>query len=351
MSIMKMLRTSRAATNVKRAVLRPLINQKLRSPPRAPKGTIVFAGLTKQKLHVCGKMTPARFLPVICNALRSEGYDTSFACSEAELAGFRDREGPVFVVMLYGEDDGVLESASLWELLQGADVVFNHPRVGSIIRSKRRTHQLLTAAGVSMPELKAVADKAVFSNADASSNARIDVLEPGAQLNPERYNTELIDTRQRVSGKEYYTTVRLMCVGPYVTHAFVRARDVSDGNPTVHMKNTPLDAGLIHALERRLIEPNGAQFSELAQRTYEALGPGFYAHDILVEAGSNRVLMCETGFKFNDGSFGDWVEKVGSQLPAWKPLHTVEQAAMAAVKPFLDIVSPKAVSERASRYG
>ena len=350
MSIVQKLRTSRAVTRLKRAILRPLISRQLRSAPSTPKGTVVFAGLTKQQLHVCGKMSPARVLPAICNALRSEGYYTFFACSEAELARFQNCSGPVIVVMLYGEDDtkGVPESASLIELLQDAELVFNNPRAGSIIRSKRRTHEVLTAAGVLMPELKAVADKPVFSNANASSGAKVKVLEAGEQLDNERYNTEFIDTRQRVNGKEYYTTVRLLCVGPYVTHAFVRARDVSEGDPNVHLKNTPRDARLIKVLEQRLIEPNGAQFSELAERTYDALGPGFYAHDILVEAGSNRVLMCETGFKFNDAPFAEWVEAVKSQLPAWKPLYTAEQAAIAAVTPFLEIVSNKAVSERAN---
>ena len=341
MSVIKRLRTSKAATVLKRAVLRPLISRQLQPPPLSPRGTVVFAGLTQQKLHVCGKMSPARFLPAICNVLRSEGYHTFFACSEAELASFQNCSRPLVVVMLYGEDDtnGVPESESLWELLKVADVVFNHPRVGSIIRSKRRTHQFLTAAGVQMPGLKELADTAIFSNADASSGASIKLLEAGAQLDCERYNTEFIDTRRLVNGKEYYATVRLMCVGSYVTHAFVRARDVSEGDPSVHLKDTPHDAELINTLERQLIEPNKVQFSELAQRTYDALGPGFYAHDILVEAGSNRVLMCETGFKFNDASFAEWVEAVRSQRPTWNPLHTAEQAAIAAVKPFLDTVS------------
>ena len=347
MSIMKTLRTSRAATNVKRVILRPLISQKLQPSPREPKGTIVFAGLTKQKLHVCGKMSASRYLPAICNGLRSEGYQTYFACSERELASYQDAKRPLVMVMLYGEDDGVPSSSSLLQQLQGADVVFNHPRIGGIIRSKRRTNQVLTAAGVPMPELLEVADKRVFSNADASSNARITVLEAGAQLDQDRYNTELIDTRQRVNGKEYYTSVRLMCVGPYVTHTFVRARDVSEGNPSVHSKNTPRDAGLLSALDRRLVEPNEAQFMALTQRVYSVLGPGFYAHDILVEAGSGRALLCETGFKFNDTTY-EWVGAVEPQLPAWNPIHTAKQAAIAAVQPFLDIVAAKSVGESAS---
>jgi hypothetical protein len=187
MSIMQTLRTSAVATVAKRAILRPLINRKLRPAPSTPRGTVVFAGLTKQKLHVCGKMSPARFLPAICNELRSEGYRTFFACSEAELAGIQRCVRPFVVVMLYGEDDGVIESASVLELLQDADIVFNHPRVGSIIRSKMRTNQVLTAAGVAMPALKECADETVFSNADSSSNAIITVLEAGARLDPARY--------------------------------------------------------------------------------------------------------------------------------------------------------------------
>lgn len=341
------LRTSKAATSLKRAILRPLISWELRPAPRAPKGTVVFAGLTEQKLHVCGKMRPARFLPAICNALRFEGYDTFFACSEAELASLQGSPKPFVVVMLYAEDNVILDCPSLLELLKGADVVFNHPLVGSVIRSKRRTNELLSAVGVPMPELKAVADKPVFSNADASSNAKIKVIEVGAQLDHERYNTELIDTRQRLNGKEYYTSVRLMCVGPHITHAFIRARDVGEGNPSVHSKNTPRDAALIQSLARRLIEPNEARFVELAQRAYGALGPGFYAHDILIEAESDRVLVCETGFKFNDGTY-DWVESVKPQVSDWRPLHTAEQAAIAAVKPFLDIVSAKVVVQRST---
>lgn len=338
MSIIKTLRTSRAATNVKRVILRPMISQQLRSSPREPKGTVVFAGLTKQKLHVCGKMSPARFLPAICNGLRAEGYQTFFACSEKELASHQHAARPLVVVMLYGEDNVVLESSSMLQMLEGADVVFNHPRTGEIIRSKRRTNQVLTAAGVPMPEVMEAADKPVFSNADASSNARITVLEAGAHLDQERYNTELIDTRQRINGTEYYTSLRLMCVGPYVTHVFVRARDVSEDNPSVHSKNTPRDAGLIREFERLLVEPNDAQFLALAQRAYSVLGPGFYAHDILVESGSGRALVCETGFKFNDTTY-EWAGALKSQMPTWNPVHTAEQAAIAAVKPFLDIVS------------
>jgi hypothetical protein len=119
-----------------------------------------------------------------------------------------------------------------------------------------------------------------------------------------------------VGGAEYYTTIRMLCVGGALVHAFVRARPVSEGNPTVHTADTPRDAALIEHLHAALVVPNRPRLEALARRLAEVLGPGFYAHDLLVCRESGEILVCESGVKFDGPAYADHLRPVADRLPS-----------------------------------
>ncbi|RDC73451.1 hypothetical protein DLJ49_07775 [Rhodovulum sp. 12E13] len=283
---------------------------------------VVFAGLSRFHLSNPGKVTAETYLPALCTVLREAGFDTRFVTSVAALEGALDRALPAFVVMIYREEHDIPSGARLDAALARAELVFNHPETGRIVADKRRTNEVLTAAGVPMPRMVSAADAPVFSNAVAESAQPVQVVESGASLDPFRYNTEFIDTRIEYGGKDYYSTVRVMCIGAKITHAFVRARDAAQNDASVHTKDTPVDARMINDLHERLVEATWDHLSDIARRVSDALGPGFYAHDVLVERESGRVLVCETGFKFDNKQYSGALEPIRHLLPAWQPFHS-----------------------------
>ncbi len=307
--------------------LRPVEAAVATRRPSAPIGRVVFASVTGRGLSDQGKITIRRYLPAMCAALREAGWDTHVALSDTALDRAVSSDVPTAVVLIYREVAGVPSGRRVEAALARAAIVFNHPETGRIVADKRRTNEVLTAAGVPMPRMVTAADAPVFSNAVADSGQTVQVVESGASLDPSRYNTEFIDTRIEYGGKDYYSTVRVMCIGAKITHAFVRARDAAQNDPSVHTKDTPVDARMINELHERLIGVTWDDLSDIARRVSDALGPGFYAHDVLVERGSGRVLVCETGFKFDNNQYARAVEPIHHLLPAWQPFHRPEDNA------------------------
>jgi hypothetical protein len=196
--------------------------------------------------------------------------------------------------------------------------VFNAPSSAAVIADKRATNRLLARHGIAVPAMAGAHETRIFSNAVARSNAPTLVLEE-ASGDPERYETRFVDTRVTHRGAAYYTSLRLLCVGPTILHAYVRARPVEAG-AAVHNRDTPLDPGLIECLQARCVEPRAVELTTLAGRLAEALGPGFYAHDVLVERGTGELFVCETGWKFDDFTFRDHIRPIADRVPSQRVL-------------------------------
>ena len=91
-----------------------------------------------------------------------------------------------------------------------------------------------------------------------------------------------------------------MAVGPICVAIYVRARAVSEGSPSVHNKNTPVNADLLNHLYSEIVLPGQSEILAICQRIGSRLGPGFYSHDIVPERDTGLLYVCETGFKFDD---------------------------------------------------
>ena len=97
--------------------------------------------------------------------------------------------------------------------------------------------------------------------------------------------------------------MRIMCVAFRLMQIFVRARHETECNPSVHNADTPQDRELLDYLYDVLASPRVSECSMLAEKMESALGPGFYAHDVLVDNESGKLFLCETGYKFFDTSY------------------------------------------------
>jgi hypothetical protein len=183
-------------------------------------------------------------------------------------------------------------------------------RAASIIQHKKLTNTFLTAHGVPMPkQIHQPSDtETVFSNSVIGSGKRVNVVAGTAALDAERYNTEFVDTRFDYAGKTYYTMFRIQAIGRRVLHSYVRARDVSENAPSVHSANTPADAGLLNHLYDVLIAPRKDEIDQFTAHLGGLLGPGFYAHDMVVCNTTGQMKMVESGFKFNDSPYAEYLE-------------------------------------------
>jgi hypothetical protein len=212
-------------------------------------------------------------------------------------------------ILLYGEVRA-RKLPHVWNLLEEAaraararkTALVHDPFFGRIIADKTLTNEALTQGGVEMPKrvATAVAPFRVFSNDNMGSHAPTYVVDAGEPLDRSRYNTEWIDTRHEHNGRHYHVALRAMAVGSRCVSIFLRMRPVEQGDASVHNTDTPLDPVLWNALYRRIVVPHTQAILSVCEQIADVLGIGFYAHDILPEHSSGRLLVCETGFKFDD---------------------------------------------------
>ena len=171
---------------------------------------------------------------------------------------------------------------------------------GQIVGNKVRQNQVLTAAGVPMPVLVRAGDRfdTVFSNAVSDAHVPVQLIKRADEIDTSRYNTEYVDCRHEYDGKLWHVCIRAQAIGGQVLFSWVRA----GREPSVHTRDTQVDAALIRHFHDLLVRPNFNQIEEIAKRVKKALGVGLFAHDILPCARTGRLFLCETNFKFYDGN-------------------------------------------------
>ena len=296
--------------------------------PRPERARVVFTIFNAGMFHGPGKIQPVVFLPPFCAVLASHGVASHFVST---VEGLAVRTGPRSVVVhIYREVGCDLVTPEIIDA-QKDSLIFNAPETGRVIADKMATNRLLARHGIPVPALAEGHESRIFSNSVSDSGARIQLLRAGAPLDPERYNTEFIDTRVRVEGKSYLTTIRLLCVDRHILHAYVRASEVSpEGRLSVHAIDTPLDPALIEHLQATLVVPRMQELADIARRLADVLGPGFYAHDLLVRRGTGEIYVCESGFKFHDWSYGNRIKPIADALPSHRIMLTPEHASRSA---------------------
>ena len=274
--------------------------------PDKKRANVLIVVMGDDPFYTRGKVTPKLFFPPFCRVLALHGIGSTYVYGRKNL----ERElllsdgVPTIVVNLINEEFDNLDS---WEiigdLLHETDAVFNSLRIAKIIRDKEETNKLLSGNGISMPRNNIGESKKIFSNVRIGTQKPVFIYEDLKELDDDRYNTEFIDTRIQFRNSVYYTIIRLMCIGSQILQIYVRARDVSENNPSVHNKDTPLDPELLDFLYKQLVVPRLTNYFLLAESIESILGPGFYVHDVLVDNDSDDLILCETGFKFIDRSY------------------------------------------------
>lgn len=296
--------------------------------PKKPKAQIIITALTEDGLRADGKSSGNTFFPTFCATIRKQQIATTYCQNIRELLHALKRNLPNVIIHVYGEDHKRIDTPETLEAEKKAAFVFNAAAIGPIIADKEKSRTRLTNNGVLMPEVDIGSGQSiVFSNNKFGTSEETNLIQPGQPINPDRYNTRFIDTIVTFEEKRYFTTVRLACVSNKILHAYVRARNIQENNPSVHAYNTPLDFELLAQLQTQLVDPYREEFKEIADRIFRALGPGFYAHDLMIEAKTKKIYVCETGLKFDDPAFWMHAMPIANHLPFHQPLFPPENFA------------------------
>lgn len=182
-----------------------------------------------------------------------------------------------------------------------------HPvGVGRIISDKKETNKYLSKFNVLFPKI--INNKEnnilIFQNKRLGSNNKTNILDGRlGVLNSDDYNTKFINTTYEFKNKEYYSSIRLLCVGKKISSIFLRFRDVFDNNPNVHSKNTPLMPELINSYYNKIIFPNIEKLNHISKKINIAFGLGFYTHDLGYSPIDDEFYVFETGFKVHDDAW------------------------------------------------
>lgn len=296
--------------------------------PSRPVGRVVISGMGPRGVNAW-KTWPDFFYPPFAFELSLAGIETVFAMSLPELVRACETPLETVVIHVYNEDYEEFPDVAEFDRRFPKLLVFNRAELGVNLGWKDKTHRLLTARGVPMPRLADQLEPGtpIFSNERRESKARILMLRKGDELDESRYNTEYVDTRRTYGGTSYLTAIRMLCVGRELVHAFAQASPESEGGYSARGKLMPFDAGFLKAIHDDLIGRRRAEIVDLAARLGEALGPGFFSHDVVVDRETDRLLVCESGFKFDHGDFREAWHAIAAHMADCELIFSPAQAA------------------------
>jgi hypothetical protein len=283
---------------------------------------VLVVGTDAYGLDALGKTRSELFFPIFAETVTAYGARAHVFPTSSEFFRSSDRYQHAVLVLIFNESC-FIDAEARGELSMIIEVarrrsasllICNAPESGLIMGDKRTANRELTAAGVPMPaEVTAPTGRLVFSNAPVGSGETVRVT---ATPDPAQYNVEFVDTTQTFEGVDYYVCLRAMAVGPLLGATFVRARPVSEGTASVHIANTPPNPKLLNFLYATVAAPRQAAIVAICRAAGTRLGLGFYAHDLLPPRGRDDVLLCETGFKFDDFSARDYLGHLRADLVA-----------------------------------
>jgi hypothetical protein len=295
---------------------------------KSRKFTVALVGTSQAKLHGIGKAAPAFYFPKFSYAL--EKFDTSliaYQSPDLALAGLRKYEtGRTAVILIYNETyqrDLLPTFSRLCSESNSGFYFYNAPSIAEIIGDKEAAGKFFITNGIPSPrEVKTLSeDSKVFSNIRIGSHEPTEILEPGRQVDPKRYNTVFINTAHKFRDRSYYASIRALAVSSNLFCAYIRLRPAG-AEASVHAADTPLDADLISYFHETLVTANRQKLIELCRQLGGALGRGFYAHDILPCSETGRLYVCESNFKFDDATYRDHLWPISSDLPVLSEHYT-----------------------------
>ena len=319
--------------NRSRILYRKVLKKLWKKPPynsrlKDPSGAIFITGFGVGGFYGVGKVDSEYFFPPFCKELESAGLKVSFF-SKPDLYNNSPIK-PASIIHIYGEDHEIEEIGKLGLLEEGGPLIFNSLNTGLICADKGETNRILSENGILTPSMN-LSGEVIFSNSSAFGSSRpVELHNDAGQVDPSHYNTDFIDTAVTFNNQDYYTSIRILCVGPYIVHGWVRARNAEEGDPCVRSVGTPKDAGLLEYLQKIQVTDRIIELEDIAEKIYQCLGAGFYVHDLLVEKDSGKIYVCETGFKFNDSTYPDPLEDIKDQMPSHDILFSDELPKKAA---------------------
>jgi len=287
---------------------------------------VVIVGTDKYGLEALGK-AQLEFWPRFKASLEDYGARVEIFSSSSEFISSRNMYKNAVLVLVFNEScalaeyeyDELVRVNAAMNLRSERVVVCCSPQAGRIMGNKLSTNIELSKIGVPMPRVvTSQSETEVFTNDLVGAGATVKV---GREPQPDRYNTEFVNTLHEFRGKKYYVNIRAMCIGAATYALIVRARDSSEGNPSVHTRDTPHDAKLLNYLEASVLMPRAAAIMEICQLAGEKLGLGFYAYDILPDANRNQVFVNEVGFKFDEWTVRAHLGHMAGELMSQDHLH------------------------------
>jgi hypothetical protein len=212
-------------------------------------------------------------------------------------------------ILVYREDfddlDTVQESQQRILARHPGALIVHPAQVGRTVQQKMRTNALLSQAGVPVTRMvkEAVSGETVFSNHPHLTKQNTYLVKPGESLDPERYNTVFVDTTHRFNGIDYYVYVLAHAVGKIWISTNVGFRPTADGDPSVHLTTSggaeaPTANNYFNSF---FVLRYQAQIERLCEQVGAAFGLGFYTHDLLPCRKTGRLLLSESGLKFDAG--------------------------------------------------
>lgn len=301
----------------KRALSRMIYDRRAAIDMQAP---VVFVVATqKQGFGGRGAVAPPLFFPVFEETLARRGCQLRFVKGLDELSRTLPRMQRAAFIIIWNsaysspeiERELVAMRAVLDERVE-APLIYNEPEARAALGDKVTGSEALQALGVPMPSRNCQTEL-VFSNARVGSQTAIQLLPRGQALPTDRYNTDFVNTAVPFRDKSYHVCLRAMIVDRRCVGVVVRARDIQEGNPSVHAKDTPRDPALLNHLYATLVLPKLEEIGKICAGV-SGIGPGFYSCDILPCQDTGRLLVCEAGVKFFNATFGRRMAKLSEDL-------------------------------------
>jgi hypothetical protein len=298
---------------------------------------IVFVGtLDRPSFVQTFKLSPTFYLPLFCETAAASGIKVRLGPDPRELPGLLRRLAKPLFVLVYNEvlsdKEQIRDVAFLVERCFPGAPIANRPEPCLALGDKREIHALYSGHGIAMPRrIEAEqSGEVVFSNEARSSGAKTSVRGVGERLNVERYNTAFVDTVRRIDGADYHITIRALAVGRACVGLYAGARPTHQGNASVHLLDTPRDRALLERLHSELIAARRTELEALCRQIGAVLGLGFFAHDILPCADTGRLLVCESGIKFNNREPLKVFAGIGEDLPMYADMFSGEECRRSA---------------------
>ena len=263
----------------------------------------MIADLSSNPFRNRNVVDSAKFFPRFCKVLCQHGFSSVFVHDLNSIEkGLEDNRPKNILIFVAPGFQGDAAFCAQKELRDRFLLIFNPPYLQQLVSDRQATNRFLLAHGVPVPRSN-VSGKKVFSIGKSGYPNSATIVDTFESAPSGCHNTEFIDTRIEVDGKQYYTSLRLMCIGPSIMKCVIRARDCSENRPEARDRNTPVEPDLIRNIYKLLVVPNYHKLVSLAALVEVAYGPGIYAHDVVLDRVSGDPFICESEFKFYPGTY------------------------------------------------